>query len=96
MVNYVLAVHDEVIQEIFEVTGWQVAGIRNYKTRDVGGTNLKRKEFNGYVVPDGPVRERYLHKSVKHLFAPGSQNPIRYAFADGTTEEEDEGSSPTF
>jgi len=87
-VRYVLAVHDDVVQEVYEVTGWQPGGTHSYKTRDVGGVSTKRWEFTGHEIPEGAVRERYCHKSVGHLFARGSQNPIRYAFPDGSTDED--------
>ena len=86
-VQYVLAVHDSVIQEVYEVTGWQEGGTMNYSTREMG-RDPGRWEFTGHIVPEGPVRERYLRKSVEHLFTRGSRNPIRYAFPDGSTSED--------
>ena len=88
-IQYVLAVHDDVVQEVYEVTQWQPGGTRNYKSRSIG-KQKGRWEFDGAVVPEGPLREHYLHKSVGHLFSRGSQNPIRYAFPDGSTDEDTE------
>lgn len=87
-VKYVLAVHDEVVQEVYEVDGWQSAGTLQYLTRKFDGHSSKRWEFTGSIVPEGSVRDRYLHKSVQNHFKKGSQNPIRYGFPDGTTDED--------
>jgi len=86
-VQYVLAVHDNVIQEVYEVTGWQEGGTMDYSTREMGRVP-GRWEFTGHVVSEDSVRDRYLRKSVKHLFTRGSQNPIRYAFPDGSAGDD--------
>lgn len=89
-VSYVLAVHDEVVQEVYNVSSWRPAGTREYTTRKFEKHSSERWEFDGSVVPEGSVRDRYLHKSVKNHFAKGSQNPIRYGFPDGSTDEDEQ------
>ena len=89
-VRYALAVAHDVIHEVYGIERWQPAGTRPYLTRDVGGPNGSRWEFEGRPVPAGEVRERYLHKKVSHLFSRGSQNPIRYAFPDDGCGRESE------
>lgn len=78
--RYALAVHDDVVHEVYEIEGWQRGGTRRYVTRDVGGLSDGRWEFTGRPVGAGEVRDRYLHRNVSALFTKGSQNPIRYAF----------------
>jgi len=79
-VRYALAVHEDVVHEVYDIESWQHGGTRRYRTRDLGGLDTSRWEFSGKPVEEGPVRDRYLHRNVSALFAKGSQNPIRYAF----------------
>ena len=89
-VKYVLAVHDGIVQEIYDVDSWQPGGTRVYETRDYsGGVDTTRWEFTGKAVRDEMVRNQYVHKSVAHYFSRGSQNPIRYIWSDsGICEDE--------
>lgn len=79
-VRYALAVHDDIVHEVFEIESWQHRCTRRYRTRDLGGLDTSRWEFNGKPVVEGAVRERYLHRNLSALFSKGSQNPIRDAF----------------
>ena len=88
-IRYALAVHHDVVHEVYEIEGWQRGGTRRYATRDVGGLSSSRWEFTGRPVGAGAVRDRYLHRNVSALFSKGSQNPIRYAFPETESCPED-------
>lgn len=79
----VMAVHDGVVQEIYAVNGWESwkpGGTRQYKTRDLGGPDDSRWEFDGPVCEDVEIRKHYHLKRVDEYFSKGSQNPIRYVW----------------
>jgi hypothetical protein len=72
---YAFAVHAGIVQEVYQIEQWLPAGSTVYPTRPYMGPAPGRWEFIG-VVADGPVRARYLGKSVaEHL---RGQNPIRW------------------
>lgn len=78
-VRYALAVHQGVVQEVYEISHWQPAWTTPYKVRKFENTGVPgRWEFVGHVAAE-PVRGRYLGKSVAHYFKRGAQNPITYA-----------------
>jgi uncharacterized protein len=73
--QFALPVFDGVVQEVYRIASWFPAG-STLSTRD-HEINEERYEFVGSIA-EGSVRDRYLQKSVRSYFPPGSQNPIRY------------------
>ena len=75
-VRYALAVHHQVVQEVYEILHWDRAWTTAYQTRTFEDTTVPgRWEFVGRVAPD-VVRDRYRGKSVGQYFSRGAQNPI--------------------
>ncbi len=77
-VEYVLAVYFGMVVEVYKPILWLPA-LSTYTTRkDVNPDFAKtRYEFVGKVAEDS-IRKNYFNKSVKDLFSPGEQNPIKY------------------
>lgn len=77
-VEYVLSVHDGVVQEVYRVDRWAPGGSTEYLT-DVhsGPHSPDRWEFEGEVART-EIRHKYWNKSVKQYLSPSNQNPIRY------------------
>ena len=77
-VRYALAVYQGVVQEVYQIHHWQPAGTMRYETRSFDKARIRdRFEFVGAVAP-GPIRQRYVQRSVAHYFTRGAQNPIAY------------------
>ena len=72
------AVFDKIIREVYEITGWNDGGT-TFCTYRMGrrGKRTDRVEFVGVIARDG-FRDKYLGRSVGHLFREGAQNPIKY------------------
>lgn len=74
--EFVIAVYQGVVREVYRIYHWYPAGTLEYQTRDstefTSPKNRKRWEFSGKVADD--IREEYVGYSV----GPGGQNPIRY------------------
>lgn len=68
--KYALAVVNGTVREVFTIVKWQ-------KDTDVGENYDGRICFEGFVA-ESSVRERFINKSVAHLFPKGAANPIRY------------------
>ncbi len=62
----VCSIYLGIIREVYKVDRW-------IPSPDV----LGRWKFEGEIAPQD-VREKYINKSVKHIFTQGSQNPIKY------------------
>ena len=76
--RYALAIHDGVVQEVYEILHWDPAWTTPYQTRTFENTRVPgRWEFVGRVAAPA-IRDRYLQKSVRSHFSRGSQNPILY------------------
>ncbi len=76
--KYAMAVYAGIVREVYEIESWHRAGETPYKTRDqadLARSKDKRWEFVGKVAP-AAIRERYLGRSVAHLFRDGQQSPI--------------------
>lgn len=74
--RYVLAAHQGVVLEVYEVAAWLPAG----STMELDPTRRhppERFEFVGRIAPD-VIRRRYRHRSVAHRFRHGDQFPVRY------------------
>lgn len=71
--EYVMAVYQGIVREVYRIDQWYPAGTLEYKTRD--SSDFKgsgRWEFSGDVALD--TRDEYVNFSV----GKGGQNPIRY------------------
>lgn len=76
--KYAMPVHDGVIREVYEIETWHRAGSTPCEIRDqleLSKLRDKRWEFVGHVAPPD-IRDKYLGRSVAHLFGKGQQNPI--------------------
>ena len=83
-VKYAFAIFDGIIQEVYEVHNWYEAGTTESSRKPTDKPELNstkstvgRFEFKGIVAFD-EIRNKYLNKSVRHLFAKGNANPIKY------------------
>lgn len=77
--QYAFSVYRGIVREIYEITSWHVGGT-SFSTADGGGRpkrNDERWEFIGVLAPD-EMRNKYCGKSVRHYFARGAQNPVKY------------------
>ena len=75
-VEYVLSVHQGIVKEVYQVSGWYDAGATFVpKREDIIGSG--RYEFVGTVAED-TIRDKYLNKSVKHLFKKENAQPVMY------------------
>ncbi len=76
------AIYDGVIREVYEITGWHKGG-QTFCTFRKGRRNNchGRTEFVG-VIAKNSLRDKYLNKSVAHLFPRGSQWPTTYVNMD--------------
>lgn len=72
--EYVMAVYQGVVRQVYRIQQWHPAGTLPYKTRDASDfKGSGRWEFEGEIADE--ICERYVGRSV----GKGSQNPIRYA-----------------
>lgn len=75
-VEYVLSVHQGIVKEVYQVSGWYDAGATFVpKREEIIGSG--RYEFVGTVAEDA-IRDKYLNTSVKHLFKKGNAQPVMY------------------
>ncbi len=75
---YAMAVYAGVIREVYKINSWHRAGSTPYQTRNQKELAIhkhKRWEFVGQIASED-IRNRYLGRSVSHLFKSGQQNPI--------------------
>ena len=80
-VDYVLAVYDGMVLEVYEVADW-FSALSTYMDRQGKSDpdSLKgRYEFVGKIA-DEDIRKRYAYKSVKGFFKYGEANPIKYVW----------------
>jgi len=73
-VQYVMAIYNGIVQEVYCVAGWFQAGATIVGSKR---TVSDRWEFVGTIAED-EIRRRYLNKSVEHYFGKGDQNPVKY------------------
>lgn len=79
-VDYVLAVYDGMVLEVYEVVDWFPAQSTYMDSRSNKLTSDEmegRYEFVGKIADDD-IRKRYANKSVKEFFSQGESNPIKY------------------
>lgn len=75
-IDYAFAVYKGEIKEVYKVAGWHEAGTTFVPVReDILGSG--RFEFVGTVAEDA-IRDKYLNKSVKHMFKKGAVIPTMY------------------
>ena len=75
-IDYAFAVYKGEIKEIYKVAGWHEAGTTFVPKRD-DIIDSGRFEFVGTVAEDA-IRDKYLNKSVKHMFKKGAVIPTMY------------------
>ena len=78
-VDYVLAVYQGMVLEVYKPIEWLPAGTTFMETRDDEDGNFLegRYEFVGKIANE-KIRKRYVNKSVSGLFEQGNANPIHY------------------
>ena len=83
-VKFAFSIFDGIVQEVYEVHNWYEAGTTESSRKPTDKPELNstkstvgRFEFEGKVASD-EIRNKYLDKSVRHLFAKGNANPIKY------------------
>ncbi len=81
--RFALAIYGGVVREVYEVSDWLPANStmysdisRNWKSIDEYKAD-GRIEFVGKIAP-AHIRNKYLWKSVTHLYKPGNANPVMY------------------
>jgi len=72
-----MAIADGIIREVYVIEAWHRAGTTPSATNVHPSAPPDRWEFTGRRAP-GEIRSKYVGRSVKRYFSPGSQNPIRY------------------
>ncbi len=78
-VRYAMAIYDNVIQEIYEIDGWQPGGTDTYQTRpELNRLDSEHCEFTGRRCEDPVIREKYIGKDVKAWFPKGFTGSCRY------------------
>ena len=82
--KYGIAVYDGIIREVYQIKDWYNAGTTESSRKpndrpDLNSTKslIGRFEFQGEVASE-QIRDKYIGKSVKHLFLKGNANPIKY------------------
>ena len=77
--EYAFCLYGGIVREVYAIAAWVPAGStmtrRDYAEKDYDLS--ERYEFVGRIALD-PIRRKYVGKSVRNYFAPGSQNPIKY------------------
>lgn len=76
-VQFVMAVYEGVIREVYSVEAWFRAGATFSTRTDAHRFDPTRWEFVGRIADDS-VRKKYLYRSVAHCFSNASQNPVKY------------------
>lgn len=76
--EYVFAVTDQVVREVYRPDRWEPAGSTPYQFRSQQAMRRPgRWEFVGAIAED-EIRERYIGMSLASMFLPGAANPIMY------------------
>ncbi|HLX63160.1 MAG TPA: hypothetical protein VKX17_17955 [Planctomycetota bacterium] len=77
-IQLAFAVYEGIIREVYEITGWHQGGQTFCTHRDGRRADwTNRWEFVG-VIARNRIRDRYLNRSVAHLFSTGARNSIQY------------------
>lgn len=75
--RYVFSVYQGVVQEVYKVEGWLPAGSIPRPTLPGAETPAGRYEFTGCPA-EGPIRAKYVGKSLRGLYRKGEANPVKY------------------
>ena len=76
--EYVFAVTDQVVREVYRPERWEPAGSTPYQFRDQAAMQRPgRWEFVG-AIADAEIRDTYVEMSLVGMFRPGAANPIMY------------------
>ena len=77
--SFALCVYGGIVREVYSIAAWVPADstmtARDFLEKEYDLS--ERYEFVGKLAPE-PTRKKYLGKSVRDYFMPGSQNPIKY------------------
>ena len=73
---YAFAIYQSIVQEVYEIKKWHLAGKTSYRTRKVIRDDA-RWEFTGHVASES-IRKMYIDKSVAEYLTANSRNPIKY------------------
>ena len=74
--DYALSVVYGIVIEVYKIDHWMPASETKFTTRKIDSKRAaERIAFVGEVAPDS-VRNRYVGKSVAHLFKNGAANPV--------------------
>jgi hypothetical protein len=80
-VRFAMAVHEDIVREVYEITQWLPAG-STFTTRSPRGERMRgRWEFAGRVAEDS-IRRKCIDRYVGRYFKPGARNPITYVHVD--------------
>lgn len=83
--EYAMAVFDGVILEVYRIEAWLPGGSTFgddcHGERDLDALK-DRFEFVGRIAHE--VRDKYIGKSVRHIWSLGAQNPVRYVNVRGS------------
>ena len=72
--EYVMAVYQGIVREVYRIEKWRPAGTLPYKTRDAEGFKKSgRWEFEGVIATE--VRDEYIGNSNKDLV--GESHPLQ-------------------
>lgn len=75
--RYAFSVYQGVIQEVYKVEGWLPAGSTPRPTLASAEAPAGRYEFVGCPA-EGPIRAKYVGKSLCGLYRRGEANPVKY------------------
>lgn len=75
--EYALSVYRGVIKEVYKIEAWLPAGTIPRSTLPDAELPEGRYEFVGEIAEER-TREKYLGKSIAHLYRKGEANPIKY------------------
>ncbi len=79
--DYALCVYDKIVREVYEIDCWMPAEkIVRESFPDLTPIH-GRIGFEGKVAPD-KIRDKYVGKSVAHLYKWGDANPVRFFFVE--------------
>lgn len=74
--EYAFSVYKGIIKEVYKIDGWLPAGSIPRPTLPDAEVPADRYEFVGKPAED-KIREKYIGKSVAHLYQKGDANPVK-------------------
>ncbi len=74
--DYALSVYDKIVREVYEIDFW-IPAEKLYRESFPNLVPIKgRIGFEGKVAP-AEIRDKYVGKSIAHLYKRGDANPVR-------------------